>query len=525
MKRTASRLILHPFFFALYPILNLYTENLGQVTFSQVLRSLLVFLGLTLLALVFLRLLLKDWVRAGLATSVGLLMIFAFAVLQPILRSLFAGISDPVWRPGLAVAWVALFGLLVRFVGYRLRDSASLSMILNLVSGFLLLLVGVRLGFGLIGRQSPHPEPAKAAAVQVDLPQAAPPAFKPDIYYIIMDGYGQGQMLADLYGLDNSAFLDGLSKRGFTIAGDSHANYNQTILALASTLNLDYLDRLVQLYPLFNDRQPLIDLLKTNLVMRFVKEQGYQTISVASGYEFTEISGVDSSLVPRTGINPFETLLISGAVGEAGMNDLLTAAYRAEVLERFRLVEAAASRPGPKFVFVHLVMPHPPFVFDRTGKPVQPKNLTFSDASHLDLPPEEYVYHYSEQLLYANRLVEHMIDAILKNSPSEPLIILQGDHGPGGHLDWQSLENSCIRERLSILNAYYLPGGKTAEEVGIYPSITPVNSFRLLLDAYLGTNLGAIEDRSYFAIWERPQNLIDVTDRLDTCKSMEKTIQ
>ena len=64
-----------------------------------------------------------------------------------------------------------------------------------------------------------------------------------------MDGYRKGQMLADLYGLDNSAFLDGLSERGFTIAGDSHANYNQTILALASTLNLDYLDRLVEAGP------------------------------------------------------------------------------------------------------------------------------------------------------------------------------------------------------------------------------------------------------------------------------------
>ena len=234
------------------------------------------------------------------------------------------------------------------------------------------------------------------------------------------------------------------------------------------------------------------------------------------------LSGVDVSLAPRTGINPFEKLLISDVVGEAGMNDLLVADYRAEVLERFRLVKFAASRPGPKFVFIHMVIPHPPFVFDRAGKPVEPKNLTFADASHLGLPPEEYVARYSEQLLYANRLVEHMIDVILKNSPGEPLIILQGDHGPGGHLDWQSLENSCIRERLSILNAYYLPGGKTAEEVGLYPSITPVNSFRLLLDAYLGTDLGAIEDRSYFAIWELLNNHVDVTDRLDSCRSMGK---
>ena len=35
VKRTVSRLVLHPFFFALYPILNLYAENLGQVSFRR----------------------------------------------------------------------------------------------------------------------------------------------------------------------------------------------------------------------------------------------------------------------------------------------------------------------------------------------------------------------------------------------------------------------------------------------------------------------------------------------------------
>ncbi len=422
----------------------------------------------------------------------------------------------------MAVAWLALFGLLEWLVGYRLRDAGTPGKILNLVSGFLLLLVGTRLGIELSGHLPLHPEPAKAAAAQVNLPQAAPPTSKPDIYYIIMDGYGQEQMLADLYGLDNSAFLDGLSERGFTIAGDSHANYNQTILALASTLNLDYLDRLVELDPQYNDRRPMIDLLKTNLVMGFVKEQGYQTISVASGYEFTEISGVDVSLAPRTGINPFEKLLISDVVGEAGMNDLL-----AQITgQRYSSVSGWSS-PLPagqgQSLFSSIWSSH-----TRRSCLTAQASQSSRKTSPLRMPAtwvcrlRSTSARYSEQLLYANRLVEHMIDAILQNSPGEPLIILQGDHGPGGHLDWQSLENSCIRERLSILNAYYLPGGKTAEEVGLYPSITPVNSFRLLLDAYLGTDLGAMEDRSYFAIWERPQNPVDVTDRLDSCASMEK---
>jgi len=516
--------ILHPFFFSLYPVLNLYAVNLGQVTFSQVQRSLLFFLGLAALLLAVLRLLLKDWERAGVAASLLLLMVFTFGQLQLSLRGLFSSQAwGWLWKGTLFAFWLALFSLVGWLLIFRLRRVRDVSRIFNLVGGFLILIVGGQIAFGL-NRTPPVVAAAhvETPAAQDLLPQATPSGAKPDIYYIILDDYGQGQMLKDLYGLDNSAFLDGLRARGFTIAEDSHSNYNQTILSLASTLNLDYLDRLVALHPEQNDRQALVERVKSNTAMRFLKEHGYQTIVIASGYEFTEIDGADVFLAPRVQINSFESMLISSAFAEVGLKQAMQTSYRMEVLQRFSILESMASRPGPKFVFAHIVLPHPPFVFDRQGGPREPKILGFSDGSHLGLPPAEYIDAYNEQLLYANRLVNSLVDSILKNSATEPVIILQGDHGPGARLDWTSLEASCIRERLSILNAYYLPGGKTMQEVGLYPSITPVNSFRLIFDAYLDTQLGGLEDRSYFPIWDRPQDLIDVTRRLNTCAPLEK---
>jgi hypothetical protein len=47
--------------------------------------------------------------------------------------------------------------------------------------------------------------------------------------------------------------------------------------------------------------------------------------------------------------------------------------------------------------------------------------------------------------------------------------------------------------RMTILNAYYLPGGRK----NTYPSITPVNSFRVIFDHYFGQT-GFVNDVSYY---------------------------
>ena len=60
--------------------------------------------------------------------------------------------------------------------------------------------------------------------------------------------------------------------------------------------------------------------------------------------------------------------------------------------------------------------------------------------------------------MFLSKQVEAMIDRILANSPEPPVIILQSDHGSGMCLSTEDLEQTNVRERMSILNAYYLPG-------------------------------------------------------------------
>jgi tRNA(Ile)-lysidine synthase TilS/MesJ len=54
-----------------------------------------------------------------------------------------------------------------------------------------------------------------------------------------VDAYGRSDVLKDLYDIDNNDFIRYLKEKNFYVAEDSHSNYNQTRLSLASSLNME----------------------------------------------------------------------------------------------------------------------------------------------------------------------------------------------------------------------------------------------------------------------------------------------
>jgi hypothetical protein len=244
---------------------------------------------------------------------------------------------------------------------------------------------------------------------------------------------------------------------------------------------------------------------------------------VNSGYPPTTLGNVDVFLTHRLGtkMNEFEGLLTiySAAVAlvDRGYLDVPSAGYAAHrsVVE-YALEELpnVADLPGPKFVFYHIVAPHPPFVIDREGNAVTPDSpyAGLGDGNYFAGTSETYIDGYTEKLVYVNASIKQAIDKILNESSEPPIIIIQADHGPGADLNWESIQQSCIWERSSILNAYYLPGD--SGEVDPYSTITPVNTFRLVFDRYFGTQLGYLEDRTYYSPWKQPYSFTEVSQRI-----------
>ena len=100
------------------------------------------------------------------------------------------------------------------------------------------------------------------------------------------------------------------------------------------------------------------------------------------------------------------------------------------------------------------------------------------------------------------------MDEILDESSSPPIIIIQGDHGTcyGTTTEFEP----CIAERMSIFNAYYFPD---KEYGNLYDDVTPVNTFRIVLNQFFGTDYPLLEDSSYYSRPESYFVLTDVTDK------------
>jgi hypothetical protein len=172
---------------------------------------------------------------------------------------------------------------------------------------------------------------------------------------------------------------------------------------------------------------------------------------------------------------------------------------------------------GSKFVFAHISAPHPPFVFDKDGKALNPPGVfNLNDADDFAGSSSDYQKGYRGQVEYVNTQMEIVIDAILKRSKTPPIIILQADHGSGLLTDFSSAENTCIKERFSPFAAYYLPG---IEQAAIPSDLSAVNIFRVLFNQYFQADLPLLKNEHYyFKDTAYIFRLVDVTGRInDEC--------
>jgi hypothetical protein len=526
-------MILHPILLAVCPVLSMYFANRWIVPVAD----LWITIGLMLLVAAILWSILfiitRDIEKAGLLVSVFLLLMFAFQNLLFGTNSLFVllGLTDAMlsWITSDAnlIFWILvellLFLLICRQVLSGKWNTVFLTGFMNYFSialFFIALLSWLPTETSRAVRQNSLIDPFESewkSMVQTEscvLQKQTGPL--PDIYIIVMDGYLRDDVLRQIYNVDNTPFLSELEKRGFYIARNSRSNGRHTAVTLSTMLNYDYLESFNKTNRLDTlSESHLGTIIQNNRTFHQLRCLGYEITSLDTGFFYSDFPNSDQ--VISTGLYPNNFTYQIASVTPFTLVTL-PADYdtqRKRMLSTLENIQKIPRSGQPKFVYTHIMVGHPPFIFGREGQPINPPREMRFDTKHYFqelIPKETFIQGYKDQVTYITEKIPEMIDGILANSQQSPIIILMGDHGPGFYFadKW---------ERMSILNAYHFPDGITSQ---LYPGITPVNSLRVVFNTYFQAALPLLPDISNYAPPDNLSNFEDVTEQIPDNPAVSK---
>jgi hypothetical protein len=495
--------IFHPFLFGVYPVLALLAYNIRQTTPLVAVRSFLFALVLTIILLLISRVILRDWQKAALVTSLAILLFFAYG-------RIFSSLVN-IHPFGIKIArhrfLIGLFTVVLIFVGWLSLKKLNMpgwTRILNVIGFIAIILPIAQIGYFearaayIYWKESPPNRTATEFGLHI-LEGKIPL----DIYYIILDTYTRADEMQKIFNFDNFAFINALEQKGFYVASCSQSNYPSTELSLTSSLNFDYLTSLNKNFsPPNTNTDDLYPYLQDNEVRLVLKNLGYKFVAFDSGYSPTDFRNADYYYSPQTdiigaltigGLNPFEVILMQTSAGiglyQYSLNhpelkvyfDYSYIMYRNRMAYAMDKLPSVASLPGPKFVFVHLLAPHNPFAFGPNGDVLILKFPFSLNSDPNAANPDDFAAGYTNEVTYLNKRFLEIVNQLISKSAAPPIIIIQGDHGIPRIPGWN----------MTNLNAYYLPDGGNQN---LYPSISPVNSFRVVFNTYFGGHMEILKD-------------------------------
>jgi hypothetical protein len=477
----------YPIAISAYPALALFTANMGEIKSGAVVRPLLfsvLFGGLLYFSV---WLFIRKAHKAAFLTTLLLALFFTYGHAYMYIDGKYPKSNYTLW---LAAGWFILFVLAVVWATRPKLTFVSSASTLNTVGLALLVMSVGQINFGNSPRNA-HALGSEKAPIDSHLVRPENP---PDVYFFLLDSYGRSDLLDQAYGFDNGGFVNELEKRGFFVAKCSQTNYTRTELSLGSSLNMQYLQELNDTFKPDNiSRNVLWDSLKHNAVRYNFESMGYQTVNFETGYAWLDLNDAEHFMSPpaiSSGMTEFEGLFLRTTLaryaqdlGLVNPDTLLGIEYRDRFNFIFRSMKDIAKIQRPTFSYIHIMSPHPPFVFDAEGNPTNPEDFWNEQRLYT---PSLYKKGYVAQVQFLNKNILQAVDTIVANSETPPIIIIQGDHGP-----WLQPRD----RHMWIFNAYYLPGHNDA----LYPSISPVNTFRIVFNSYFGGRYDILKDVSYYS--------------------------
>lgn len=460
--------------FSVYPVLWIYANNAYGILLVDLFRPLAISLFFALLFFSLLLLITRHSQTSALIVFMVYLAFFSYGHARGLLGANQVIVRDDV----LATVWLLVIVLASVFVyrNGRRWDFKIIAVSINLLAVVLIFAPIILLSAYVVSGATPL-EKKLDHTKQVKADSASP-----DIYYIILDSYTRSNVMKNEFGYDNDLFIKDLQDMGFYVADCSQSNYGITSLSLASSLNMDYLQNLSDVYlPSANSLLYAFKALDSNALRNTLTGAGYKTVAFASGFTWVEWRNSDYFISPgELPITEFEIDVILSSYARilydfrmVNLVDIHAEHYRQRTRLALNSFDELLNFPSPKFVFIHIIAPHPPYGFDENGNNILPDQI-------------DELTGYQNQAKFIGKAIAPQLQKLINGSANPPVIILQGDHGRLG---------SDPGDIMTILNAYYLPGHIDQ----LYPSISPVNTFRVILNSYFGTKFPLLDDVSYYS--------------------------
>jgi len=307
----------------------------------------------------------------------------------------------------------------------------------------------------------------------------------PDIYYLVFGEMVGFDAIREYWGYDKiNEFENFLKSEKFYIAENSYSQTISTFHELAVRLNY-------QNYPYDStdphrywdeDFQKIAD----NKVMSYLKSYGYKIVvydeSIPSTGKYKDADMVYATQLydltdSHTVFDDFGLLVINTT-----MLTPLTLLFEAtttdysphEAMIRFTSENIANNAIGsPRLVYVHLLIPHLPFLYDEFGNPIAAKYYSSWD---------KYFGYYIYTTQYATKMIEKIIS---ESDPANmPVIIFQSDHGARNFkmkTSDKTLKDFPESFQRLIINTLYLPN---CQDAPLSQDMNPMNTFPIVFNCY-----------------------------------------
>jgi len=502
-----NNLIIHPLLFGIFPVLSLFESNMSFTSFSEIILPSFIILSVVIVIWLFLIKTIKNGTKSALIISYSLILFFVYGPVFFAIDDLTINGEDVGRHSYLMIPFIG-FGILgILFLIKIKKELKNLTTIANFISLTIVSVILFSIGtYSLENSNSIEFESAEFEKMsnQNNL--------LPDIYYILLDGYPGKTSLLNVVNYDNQNFLNRLNQLGFFVQEHSYVNYPHTFLSIPSMLNMMYFDDDISLEHADTPSQNMPYLIgSNNKVMNFAKSQGYLTVSFDSGWGFSrDMKSADLKLCGDNKL--FNSEFIISLVKNSMLNPVYVKIFETDKIEgklcifdELPLIKNRTEQPI--FVFAHIFSPHPPYLFGPTGEIRQLENLDPHLETESNLDKDAFV----GQLQFVNKKILYIVESLL-DSESQPIIIIQSDHGTAflfeGQIEnWDSPTDEMIQERMDNITFIFLPGNET----DIFSNnLTPVNTFRILFNHYFETDFEILPDKMYFGA-DGSYELKDVT--------------